>query len=145
MIRIPNNTNVYSMHWNSLLQTFNVSNILRADGFSFVPPLCNQKIHSFFRRSFWDRGEDKWKVRKKRSKEKKKERIHTKLWHVVKKCLLFNIIQDVQYVKYKHGKKRLVSSFLLNYIYKKRGKRKKTKIKRMLIRAYISLGLYTKN
>lgn len=136
MIRIPNNTNVYSMHWNSLLQTFNVSNILRADGFSFVPPLCNQKIHSFFRRSFWDRGEDKWKVRKKRSKEKKKERIHTKLWHVVKKCLLFNIIQDVQYVKYKHGKKRLVSSFLLNYIYKKKRKKKKNENK---THAYSSL------
>lgn len=81
---------------------------------------------------------------KKRSKEKKKERIHTELWHVVKKRLLFNIIQDVQYIKYKHGKKHSVSSFLLNYIYKKRRKRKKMKIKRMLIRAYIS-GLYTKN
>lgn len=62
-----------------------------------------------------------------------------------KKCLLFNIIQDVQYVKYKHEKKHSVSSFLLNYIYKKEKKEKKTKIKRMLIRAYISLGLYTKN
>lgn len=144
MIRIPNNTNVYPMHWNSLLQTFNVSNILRADGFSFVPPLCNQKIHSFFRRSFWEQGEDKWKEQKNVQKKKKKERIHTELWHVVKKRLLFNIIQDVQYIKYKHGKKRSVSSFLLNYIYKKRRKRKKMKIKRMLIRAYIS-GLYTKN
>lgn len=78
-------------------------------------------------------------------KKKKKKKKHTGLWHMVKKRLLFNIIQDVQYIKYKHGKKLSVSSFLLNYIYKKRRKRKKTKIKRMLIRAYISRGLYTKN
>lgn len=76
------------------------------------------------------------KCEKNVQKKKKKERIHTKLWHVVKKCLLFNIIQDVQYVKYKHGKKRLVSSFLLNYIYKKKRKKKKNENK---THAYSSL------
>lgn len=67
----------------------------------------------------------KWKVRKKRSKKKRKNT------HIImargKKRLLFNIIQDVQYVKYKHEKKHSVSSFLLNYIYKKEKKEKKRK------------------
>ena len=81
------------MHWNSLLQTFNVSNILRADGFSFVPPLCNQKTFRF--RGSFRSGEYKRKPQKGR-----KER-HTQgvLWHVARNSFFLFDKSNVHYTR----------------------------------------------
>lgn len=135
---MANYTNVYRMHWNSLLQTFNVTNILSADGFSFVPPLCNQKIHRSIRGNFGKRSSS---VQRANKIKKEKQGTHRVLWHVVKSWFLFDI-SNVQYIalKKKHTQRRTTFGFFvrLNYVQEKQKKKKEKREKeRMHIRAYM--------
>lgn len=78
-------------------------------------------------------------------KKKKKEKTHRIMAHG-KKTSFIQYYSRCTICKIQTWEETFSFFFLIKlYLQKKRKKKKKTKIKRMLIRVYISRGLYTKN